>query len=101
MVREQSNIETERRSAFHKILMKTIEMVTTYILDPINSVYNYAIYSMYFETLLDNGPNLSYKLEFQTITYYRLPWLRVTLLKLYYSEYMLHFEEKMMVSIFY
>ena len=80
--------------------MKTIEMVTTYILDPINSVYNYAKYSMYFDRLLYNGPNFSYKLDFQTITY-RLPWLRVTLLKLYYSEYMLHFEETMMVSIFY
>jgi hypothetical protein len=57
-------------------------MVTTYILDPINIVYNYAIYSMYFETLLDNGPNLSYKLEFQTITYNRFPWLRVTVRKL-------------------
>jgi hypothetical protein len=74
--------ETERRSAFHKMFMKTIEMVTTYILDPINNVYNYAIYSMYFERLLDNGPNLSYKLEFQTITYNRLPRLRVTVLKL-------------------
>jgi hypothetical protein len=101
VVREQSHVETERRSTFHKILMKNIEMVTTYILDPINIVYNYAIYSMYFETLLDNGPNLSYKLEFQTITYNRFPWLRVTVRKLYYCEYMLHFEETMMVSIFY
>ena len=45
-------IETERRSVFHKLLMKTIEMLTTYILDPINSVYNYVKYSVYFEILL-------------------------------------------------
>ena len=38
------NIETERRSAFHKMLMKNIEMVTTYILDPINSAFKYAKY---------------------------------------------------------
>jgi len=53
--------------------MKTIEMVTTYILDPINSVYNYAKYSMYFDILLYNGPNFSYTLDFQIITYNRLP----------------------------
>ena len=75
------NIETERRSAFHKLLMKTIEMLTTYILDPINSVYNYVKYSVYFEILLYN---ISYTLDFQTITYHRLPWLRVTVLILYY-----------------
>ena len=73
------------------MLMKTIEMVTTYILDPINSVYNYAKYSMYFDRLLYNGPNFSYTLDFQTITYNRLP--QVTVLKLYYSEYMLHFDD--------
>ena len=95
------NIETERRSTFHKMLMKTIEMVTTYILDPINSTFNYAKYSMYFDRLLYNGPNVSYTLDFQTITYYRLPWLRVTVLKLYYGEYMLYFDETMMVSILY
>jgi hypothetical protein len=55
MVTSFTFFETERRSAFHKILMKTIEMVTTYILDPINSVYNYAKYSMYFDRLLYNG----------------------------------------------
>jgi hypothetical protein len=101
VVREQSHVETERRSIFHKTLMKNIEMVTTYKLDPINSVYNYAKYSMYFDRLLYNGPYFSHTLDFQTITYNRLPWLRVTVLKLYYSEYMLHFEETMMVSIFY
>jgi len=65
--------------------MKTIEMLTTYILDPINSVYNYVKYSVYFEILLYNGTNVSYTLDFQTITYHRLPWLRVTVLKLYYK----------------
>ena len=78
------DIETERRSAFHKLLMKNIEMLTTYILDPINSVYNYAKYSIYFDRLLYNGPYFSYTLDFQTITYHRIPWLRVTVLKLYY-----------------
>ena len=81
--------------------MKKIEMVTTYKLDPINSVYNYAKYSMYFDRLLYNEPYFSYTLDFQTITYNRSPWLRVTVLMLYYSEYMLHFEETMMVSVFY
>ena len=80
MVREHSNFETERRNVFNKILMKIIEMVTTYILDPINSVFNYVIYSMYFDRLLDNGPYCRYKLDFQTITYNRLPWLPVTVL---------------------
>jgi hypothetical protein len=65
------------------MFMKTIEMVTTYILDPINSVYNYVKYSVYFEILLYNGTNVSYTLDFQTITFHRLPWLRVTVLKLY------------------
>jgi hypothetical protein len=77
-------IEKERRSVFHKLLMKTIEMLTTYIRDPINSVYNYVKYSVYFEILLYNGTNVSYTLDFQTITYHRLSWLRVTVLKLYY-----------------
>jgi hypothetical protein len=53
--------------------MKTIEMVTTYILDPINSVKKYAKYSMYFDILLYNEPNFSYTLDFQIITYNRLP----------------------------
>jgi hypothetical protein len=83
--------------------MKIIEMVTTYKLDPINSVYvyNYAKFSIYFDRLLYNGSYFSYTLDFQTITYNRSPWLRVTVLKLYYSEYMLLFEETMMVSVFY
>jgi hypothetical protein len=56
LIREYSNFETEHSSAFHKILMKNIEIVTNYILDfnSINSVFNYAIYSMYFDRLLDN-----------------------------------------------
>ena len=66
--------------------MKNIGLVTTYILDPINSTFNYVIYSMYFDILLDNGPNSRYKMDLQTITYNRL---RVTVLKLYYGEYML------------
>ena len=35
--------------------MKNIEIVTNYILDfnSINSVFNYAIYYMYFDRLLD------------------------------------------------
>ena len=77
-------IEIERRSVFHKLLMKTMEMITTYILDPINSVYNYVKYSVYFEILQYNGTNVSYTLDFQTITFHRLPWIRVTVLKLYY-----------------
>jgi hypothetical protein len=56
---------------------------------------------MYFDRLLYNGPNVSYTLDFQTITYNRLPWLRVTVLKLYYGEYMLYFDGTMMVSILY
>ena len=56
---------------------------------------------MYFDRLLDSGANFRYKLDFQTAIYNRLPWLRVTVLKLYYGEYMLHFDETMMVSIFY
>ena len=52
---------------------------------------------MYFDRLLDNEPNCRYKLDFQTITNNRLPWLRVTVLKLY----MFHLDETMMVSIFY
>ena len=76
-------------------------MVTTYILYPINSAFNYVIYSMYFDRLLDNEPNCRYKLDFQTITYNRLPWLRVTVLNLYYGEYMLYFDETMMLFIFY
>jgi hypothetical protein len=56
LIREYSNFETEHSSAFHKVLMKYIEIVTNYILDfnSINSVFNYAIYSMYFDRLLDN-----------------------------------------------
>ena len=76
-------------------------MVTTYILDPINCAFKYAIYSMYFDRLLDNGPNCRYKLDFQTITYNMLLWLRVTVPKLYYGKCMLYFDETMMVSIFY
>ena len=83
------------------MLMKTIEMVTTYKLDPVNSVYNYAKYSMYFDRLLYDGPYFSYTLDFQTITYNKSPWLRVTVLRLYHSEYRSQFEETMMVSIFY
>jgi hypothetical protein len=39
--------------------MKYIEIVPNYILDfnSINSVFNYAIYSMYFDRLLDNMGN--------------------------------------------
>jgi hypothetical protein len=70
-----------------------IEMVTTCILDSINSTFNYAIYYMYFDRLLYNGPNFRYTLDFQTITSNMLPWLRATVLKLYYSEYMLYFDE--------
>ena len=62
--------------------MKKIEMVTTYKLDPVNSVYNYAKYSMYFDRLLYDGSYFSYTLDFKTITYNRSPWLRVTVLKL-------------------
>ena len=43
------------------------------MLYPINSAFNYVIYSMYFDRLLDNEPNCRYKLDFQTITYNRLP----------------------------
>ena len=59
MIREYSNFETEHNSAFHKVLMKYIEIVTNYILDfnSINIVFNYAIYSMYFDRLLDNMGN--------------------------------------------
>ena len=70
-----------------------IEMVTTCILDSINSTFNYAIYYMYFDRLLYNGPNFRYTLDFQTITSNMLPWLRATVRKLYYSEYMLYFDE--------
>ena len=59
VIREYSNFETEHSSAFHKVLMKYIEIVTNYIFDfnSINSVFNYAIYSMYFDRLLDNKGN--------------------------------------------
>ena len=57
-------------------------MVTTYKLDPVNSVYKYAKYSMYFDRLLYDGPYVSYTLDFKTIAYNRSPWLRVTVLKL-------------------
>ena len=59
MIREYSNFETEHSSAFHKVLMKYIEIVTDYIFDfnSIYSVFNYAIYSMYFDRLLDNKGN--------------------------------------------
>ena len=58
-VRAYSNFKTEHSSAFHKVLMKYIEIVPNYILDfnSINSVFNYAIYSMYFDRLLDNMGN--------------------------------------------
>ena len=55
VVRAYSNFESEHSSAFHKILMKNIEIVKNYILDfiSINSVFNYAIYYAYFDRLLD------------------------------------------------
>ena len=69
---------------FTKYWLKPLKCSQLTYLIPISSVYNYVKYSVYFEILLYNGTNVSYTQDFQTSTYHKLPWLRVTVLKLYY-----------------